>query len=204
MNYTFKIIISILFFCLIFNSGQGQITLKKTDVDYSGQLKENKVIHILSFWKNKDSIIYTSAKYSVSDFNTENQDRTLINEIPILKQLWEIAEDSIQMNLQSFNIGYPLLYTDILEKHINAFINSKEWQDHVKKNVKKLDYQIIKDVMIKYNVYEPLNDFLKSKNYEVKEIETEKHGFITKENLQKAGFSGSEIIPMPFIVWIII
>ena len=58
--------------------------------------------------------------------------------------------------------------------------------------------------MTENNIYEPLYDFLQSKNYEINGIETEKHGFVTKENLQKAGFSGSEIIPLPFIIWLIL
>ena len=56
--------------------------------------------------------------------------------------------------------------------------------------------------MLENNVYKPLQDFLKTKNYPITGFETEKHGFVTKENLQKAGFSGDEIIPMPFIVWL--
>ena len=202
MNYEFKIIISILFFCLIYNSSQGQITIDKSTVDYSVQLEQDNVIRILTFWKDKDSSIYHSVKYSISDFNQTVSEKKLADEIPYIKQLWQIAEDSINYNLQSFNIGYPLLYADILKNHINAFLNSKEWQNHVKENGKKLDYKIIKKVMDENNVYQPLNTFLQTKGYNLIGFATEKHGFVTKENLQKAGFSGNEIIPMPFIVWL--
>ncbi len=194
----------LLSFLFLIQTLPAQISVSKTNVDYTVQLKENNELHILTFWKDKDSTIYTSVKYSVSDFNKEIKDRTLKNEIAVINQLWQIAEDSIIISLESFNIGYPLLYSDIFKNHIRAFLNSKNWQEHVKNNGKELDYQIIKAVMTENNIYEPLYDFLQSKNYEINGIETEKHGFVTKENLQKAGFSGSEIIPLPFIIWLIL
>jgi hypothetical protein len=91
-----------------------------------------------------------------------------------------------------------------LKNHIQAFTDSKNWQNHIKQNGKKLDYKIIKETMLKSDIYKPLNDFLKTKGYYISGFETEKHGFITKKNLQKAGFPGSEIVPMPFIVWVVL
>ena len=56
--------------------------------------------------------------------------------------------------------------------------------------------------MLEGDVYKALNDFLKTKGIYISGFGTEKHGFVTKENLQKAGFTGNEIVPMPFIVWV--
>ena len=75
---------------------------------------------------------------------------------------------------------------------------TEEW---VKKQGNK-DYKIIKKVMFDAGVYQSLNDFLKTKGFYISGFETEKHGFVTKENLQKEGYSGNEIVPMPFIVWV--
>ncbi|MFO7827747.1 MAG: hypothetical protein R6V23_03920 [Bacteroidales bacterium] len=181
-----------------------QITISKSQVDYSLKIEQDKIIRILTFWKDKDSTTYTSIKYSVSNFNTNASEKNLLDEISYINQLWEIADDSIDFKLQSFNIGYPLLYSDILINHIRAFQESNEWQNHVKQNGKKLNYHLIQKIMIENDVYSPLNSFLKTKNYTLSAFETEKHGFVTKENLQKAGFHGNEIIPMPFIVWAVL
>lgn len=189
-------------FIFTFQALNAQVTVSESQVDYSVKLEENNIIRILTFWNDKDSTIYHSIKYSSSDFNQAQSEKKLADEIRYLNQLWKIAEDSIQYSLQSLNIGYPLLYSDILKNHINAFLNSKEWQHHIEQNGKKLDYKIIKKVMVKNNVYQPLNAFLEAKGYTITGFSTEKHGFVTKENLQKAGFSGNEIIPMPYIVWI--
>jgi len=189
-------------FCLtlLCNLLSAQIITKKTSVDYSLKIQNDSVYRILTFWKHKDSTIYSSVKYSISDFNKISSEKNLIDEIENINQLWDIAKDSIEMNLESFNISYPLYYSDVLKNHIKAFNDSKEWQNHVKLFGKKLDYDMIKKVMLESNVYKPLIDFLKTKDYSVKEYETEKHGFVTKENLQKAGFPDNNIVPLPFIV----
>ncbi|MFP4025317.1 MAG: hypothetical protein ACLFVR_12400 [Thiohalospira sp.] len=177
-----------------------QITISKSQVDYTLKIEQDKIIRTLTFWKNKDSATYTSVKYSISDFNSTESEKNLKDEIGYINQLWETADDSIDIKLQSFNIGYPLLYSDIMINHIRAFQESDEWQNHVQKNGKALNYNFIQKIMIEKDVYAPLTSFLKTKKYTLSGFETEKHGFVTKEILQKAGFRGDEIIPMPFIV----
>ncbi|MCK5169114.1 MAG: hypothetical protein KAQ75_04470 [Bacteroidales bacterium] len=191
----------LLSFLFLFQSVYCQITISKSKVDYSLKIEKDSTTRILTFWKDKDSTIYTSVKYSVIDFKKKSTEINLTDEISTINQLWNIAKDSITFNLQSFNIGYPLLYSDILKNNIQAFIDSKDWQNHIKQNGEKLDYNIIKKVMLDADVYQPLNDFLKTKGFYISGFETEKHGFVTKENLQKVSFTGAEIIPMPFIVW---
>jgi hypothetical protein len=204
MNFKFRIIFVFLFVFSANESLFSQVSISKSEVDYSLKIEKDSVHRILTFWKDKDSSIYSSVKYSISDFNNISSEKKLIDEINTLNLLWDIAKDSIALNLNSFNIGYPLLYSDVLKNHIQAFIDSEDWQNHIKQNGKNLNYEIIRKVMIEANAYKPLNKFLKTKNYYISGFETEKHGFVTKENLQKAGFSGSEIIPMPFIIWAIL
>ena len=181
-----------------------QISISNSDVDYTLTHENDNIKRILTFWKDKDSTIYTSVKYSISDFNAISTNKNLSEEIIYINQLWNIARDSINFELQSFNIAYPLLYSDVLRNHIQAFLSSNEWQDHIKLNGKKLDYELIKKIMLDYNTYKPLNEFLNSKGYHISGFSTEKHGYVTKKNLQKAGFSENEIVPMPFIVWVIL
>jgi len=140
-------------------------------------------------------------KYTISDFNQNQNEKNLKDEIIFIERLWNMAEDSIQFDLESFNIGYPLQFSDVLKNHVNSFLESKEWQTHLSDNGKKLDYEIIKKFMLENNVYKPLNAFLNTKGYVINSFYTEKHGFVTEENLHKAGFSRNEVIPMPFIIW---
>ena len=197
-----KVILILVYFSLLSMDAFSQVEISKSSVDFSLKIEQDSIYRILTFWKDLDSTIYTSVKYSVSDFNKTATTKNLANEINTINQLWETAEDSICFNLQSFNIGYPLLYSDILKNHIQAFINSEEWQKHLELNGKILNYKIIKKVMMEANTYKLLDDFLKTKGLYISGFETEKHGFVTKEILQKAGYSGNEIIPMPFIVWV--
>lgn len=179
-----------------------QVTISKTNVDYSIKLEQDSIVRILTFYKSADSTVYHAVHYSISDFSHASKEFILKNEIEFIQQLWKIAEDSISLELRSANIGYPLEYSDVLYNHIQAFLNSEQWQKHIKQNGKKLDYEIIKTVMLKQDVYKTFHDFLKTKGYQISGFSTEKHGFVTKENLQKAGFAGNEIIPIPFMVWI--
>ncbi|MCB2195600.1 MAG: hypothetical protein KQH79_07055 [Bacteroidetes bacterium] len=181
-----------------------QVTISKTNVDYSLKLEKDSIVRILTFYKVADSSFYHAIHYAISDFSHTGTEFILKNEIEFIQQLWNMAEDSISLELRSANIGYPLEYSDVLANHIQAFLDSEQWQKHITQNGKKLDYEIIKTVMLKQDVYKPFHDFLKSKGYHISGFSTEKHGFVTKENLQKAGFAGNEIIPMPFMVWIIL
>lgn len=204
MGSKLKVLLSLFVILFIANSIFGQVMISKTQVDYSLKIEQDSIYRILTFWKHKDSTIYTSIKYSISDFNENSNPKNLADEIVYIEQLWNIAQDSISMNLKSIIIGYPQVYKDILQNHIEAFKQSKEWQSHVNENGKTLNIELIKKIMFESDMYKPLNDLLRTKGYQVSGFETEKHGFITKENQLKAGYSGQEIIPMPFMVWITI
>jgi hypothetical protein len=202
MNFKFRIIFVFLFVLAANESLFGQVSVKKSEVDYSFTYEEDSVLRILSFWKEKDSEVYSSVKYSISDFNKISSPKKLSNEINTINQLWNIAKDSIAFNLESFNIGYPLIYSDVLKNHIQAFFESKEWKNHILQYGKTIDVNLIRNIMLEQNEYGPLNIFLTEKGYQIAGFETEKHGFVTKEKLQEVSFTGSEITPMPYIVWV--
>ncbi len=202
MNYRFHIILSFIFILFASEAIFSQVTVSKSEVDYSIKIEKDSILRILTFWKDKDSTIYTSVKYSVSDFNNTLSEKNLEDEINAINQLWEIAKDSITFNLQSFNIGYPMYYSDILKNQANAFINSEKWKNHTIQYGKTLDVNLIRNIMLEQNVYEPLNEFLNNMGYRINGFDTEKHGFVQERDLQKTGLTGSEIVPMPFIVWV--
>lgn len=179
-----------------------QVSVQKTESDYTLRMDSDSIIRHLVFWKDKDSSYYKGCKYSCTKFMISKTELELKDEIKYLDELWKIAADSININISAFFIGYPQEYSDIFLNQIEAFQKSEKWQQHLIEKGKTLDYKLIHDIMMEYNVYGPLNDFLKTHNYQIAGFSTEKHGFATKESLKKAGFTGKEIIPLPFMVWI--
>ncbi|OFX83373.1 MAG: hypothetical protein A2W99_11805 [Bacteroidetes bacterium GWF2_33_16] len=179
-----------------------QVLTQITETDYTLRIDSDSLIRQLTLWKEKDSSFYYGFKYSCTKFKPLTNALDLSEEIIIIERLLKSASDSIVLNLNTIFIGYPIEYEDIFENHINAFQNSVEWQNHVRNTGKTLDYKLIRKIMLDSNVYKPLNDFLETMGYYIIGFETEKHGFATKENLKKAGLSGQEIIPMPFMVWV--
>jgi len=189
-------------FLLISFCSFSQVIIQKTEKDYTLKIDSDSIIRHLTFWKDNDSTYYSGCKYSCTKFKTLTNPLHLSDEIQTMEMLWKSATDSIEINLNSIFIGYPSEYIDILTNHILAFTLSDEWQNHIEKNGKTLDYKLMQQIMLDYNVYKPLNDFLLTKGYQIKGFSTEKHGFVTKEELIKLGYSGKEIIPLPFMVWI--
>jgi hypothetical protein len=189
------------FLCISFFSFS-QVSIQKTESDYTIKIETDSIIRHLTFWRDKETGIYTGCKYSCTKFKVLSKSLLLSDEIENIKALWNIASDSININLNRVFIGYPEEYSDIFLNQINAFYQSEKWQNHIKKNGKTLDYKIIHEVMLDSNVYKPLTDLLFDRGYRISGFSTEKHGFATKESLIKYGFSGNEIIPLPFMVWI--
>ena len=194
-----RIIFFIVFFFIRILS-YSQVVIQQTETDYTLKIETDSIIRHLTFWKDRQSNLYTGCKYSYTKFKKLTHPINLSDEIPMIEILWKMATDSISIQLSSFFIGYPEEYSDIYQNQINAFIRSEKWQNHIKKNGKTLDYQLLHDVMMENNVYKPWNEFLLTKGYRITAFSTEKHGFATKESLKKAGFTGQEIIPLPFMV----
>jgi len=159
-------------------------------VDFSLKLEERGVTRILTFWKEKDSSVYTAMKYYCSK-------RTLLSqELPLIGYMWDRANETHVIQLHSVDVGYPLSYDDVLYRHIIAFLTKR------KKQTRNESVKRIRQIMLDAHVYASLDTLLASHGYHMKSIATEKHGYVTKENLQRLGFTGKERIPMPFMVWL--
>ena len=197
-----KRILFIISFLLYYSPSFSQIISQKTANEFTLKMETDSIIRHLTFWKEQDSVIYTGCKYSYTKLKVLVNPIDLGDEVLNIEILWALASDSIKIQLNRVFIGYPEEYSDIFTNHVLAFIASANWQNHVKDKGKTLDYDLIHQVMIDYNVYKPLHDFLLTKAYRISGFLTEKHGFATIENLKKAGFTGQEIIPLPFMVWI--
>lgn len=179
-----------------------QVSIQQTESDYTLKIETDSIIRHLTFWKDKETGIYTGCKYSCTKFKVLLKPLLLSEELQYIETLWNLASDSITIQLTIFFIGYPEEYSDIFLNQINAFNQSEKWQHHVKKYGKTLDYKLLHEVMMDYNVYKPLTYFLFDRGFRITSFSTEKHGFATRESLKKYGFTGNEIIPLPFMVWI--
>ncbi|WP_339812134.1 hypothetical protein [uncultured Imperialibacter sp.] len=181
---------------------RGQIEVDTSFRSISLKLTLDDGYRSLTFRKNGDSDTAIFLNYFVSK-NTG--DRTnLSDEIPNIRILWDSATQLIPIRLTSANIGYPLEYDDVLQNQIAAFNASGEWKAHVNKNGKKLDYKLIRQVMIDHHVYGPFEDLLADYGYALTDLSTEKHGFVTNEKLKELVRNPDEVIPVPYMVWLTI
>jgi hypothetical protein len=161
-----------------------------------------KIQHSLSFNKASDSDFYKSLRYSSYNYISKvKTDEFLCEHISTILMLWEKAADSIKIDLTNVIFDYPLKYADIAKKQVEVFLKSAKWQAHIKTNGKKIDTKLMREIMITEKVYGCIYDMLAKKGYMLVKMETEKHGFITKQDLIKLGYKGNEIIPMPFMVY---
>ncbi|MNE21888.1 hypothetical protein D3C80_1150700 [compost metagenome] len=200
----FKAIFSIILFFLCWTTvSVAQTTPIEVDTvygDYTVSTASNSQHRILSFRKDKDSIAYTGLHYSFG--LSVKSTRNLSAEMLTMKQLWDKALPIIKTDLKSVSIGYPYEYIDVLKNYIAAFNQSPEWNNYVKKNGKKLNNKLVNHIMLTGNVYKPLDSLLHRYGYKITGFSTEKHGFIAPKDLISNGFKGTEIIQVPFMVWI--
>ncbi|CAD5279127.1 MULTISPECIES: hypothetical protein [unclassified Imperialibacter] len=181
---------------------RGQIEVDTSFRSISLKLTLDDGFRSLTFRKNGESDTAIFLNYFVSK-NTQGK-TNLSDEIPNIRTLWDSAAQLIPIRLTSANIGYPLEYDDVLQNQIAAFNASSEWKAHVNKNGKKLDYKLIRQVMIDHHVYGPFEDLLSDYGYTLTDLSTEKHGFVTNEKLKELGRSPDEVIPVPYMVWLAI
>ncbi|MDX1627292.1 MAG: hypothetical protein R3345_01260 [Fulvivirga sp.] len=174
--------------------------VKKSAVDYTLILDDSLHQRILSFSKHQDSSYYSHLKYTCWCEESAHLEK----QIPYIEKLWQNAEDSIDIRLHSVDVGYPLLYDDLLKRHIEAFAGNEEWKHHEKSNTGTINYELMRKIMRSSTVYQPLNGLLEKFNYRIVDFSTEKHGYVTPDVLTKMGYSDSLQIPLPYIVVIIL
>ncbi len=180
--------------------GIAQITVDTSYQSVTLMLKIDSGYRSLTFRRaaDSDTAIYLNYFKNVAGGKLPN----LREEVGYIRLLWDSAVQIIPIRLTSANIGYPLQYEDVLNSQIKAFKESEAWQAHVSKNGKTLDYSLLRSVMLEAHVYGPFEDFLKARGYAVVGLPTEKHGFIPKEKLKTLGEKETEIIPIPYMVWL--
>ncbi|MEM6524106.1 MAG: hypothetical protein AAF693_09950 [Bacteroidota bacterium] len=146
-------------------------------------------------FSSPDSLgVFTHIKLTVSN----NSVIFLTTELNELDKLWNAVTDSIYINLKSVSVGYPLNYEDILKNQIEAFKSDSSWRSLEDDGI---NYTQLRSTMINKGVYSPLIEWLASKRYKIMALSTEKHGIVPDVDLKRLGYTGSEEIPLPFMVW---
>jgi len=180
--------------CISLNS---QITVTESDREYSLKYDTDSASYrVLRFSKGFEDSLFTYLNYSRS-----NKTDGFEKEMTILDTLFGKSIGKIDLDLISASIGYPLEFDDVMPKYIKTFLDSKQWSDHIKAKGRELDYKLMRKVILECGVFESFLSLLKKYGYDVKELSTEKHGFVLKEDLIKYGFQGDEIIPVPFMMY---
>lgn len=167
-----------------------QFTVERTSRSFTIRSSEPDTCKPLTFRSEM-----TEGKYDLLRIGNAFR-QTLADQLPCIARLWHACIDSIPIALRSIGIGYPLSYSDVLKKHIEAFRHLR--------NTRRLPPTKIREVMLKARVYAPLDSLIESFGYRVTGMSTEKHGYVPKEELKRLGYGGREYIPMPFIVWLIV
>ncbi|MTI41057.1 hypothetical protein [Fulvivirga lutimaris] len=174
-----------------------KVGIRQSDVDFTLVLESDTMSRSLAFYKHKDSSRYHHMNYQ---FYSEKE-IWLKDELALVNELWSIAEDSIELNLKSLMLGYPLEYKDVLQNQIIAFRDNPEWND-INQEETFQNYKLMRDIMKTKSVYYPLDSLLETKGMAIQEFSTEKHGYVPREELKKLGFDETLKIPVPFMVWI--
>jgi hypothetical protein len=194
MRNSILITIAVFFISML---SAANLEIMETEREYSIKYSTDTTSYkILRFSKGFEDSLFTYMNYSRSN-KTDGFER----EMTVLDSLFEIADGKIELSLRSASIGYPLEFDDVMPEYIRAFLNSEQWTQHIKVKGKELDYKLMRKVILDSGVFYKFKEVLRKYGYEIKELSTEKHGFILKKDLIGYGFSGSEIVPVPFMLY---
>ncbi len=173
----------------------------KDSISISFRLKGELSNIQCEFSKKPDSMSYSDLSVC-SYYLVENAiEHDLAKIMSCFDIYWKVVNRNSKINLQSVHVGYPMEYKDILIRHIDGFKNSTKWIEYVEQNGKKPNDKLTAEIMLELDVYKPLNDFLKSKGFEIVDIRLEEINYILPEALEEYNLDDKTIIPMPQIVW---
>lgn len=189
-----KCLLSLILFATAFLFSE--ITFNRSSVDYSVRKEFEGKYFIVSFRKSPDDSVYTYLKYSGN-----SKSGSFDEQMAMIDSLWTLAEDSIKIGLNAADLGYPLEFKSKLEEYIRAFLDSEDWMVHVTLKGKELNYDLMHKVIYENDIYPEITKLFNKRKYTVTGVSTEKHGFIPKVELVKYGFTGDEIIPIPFMLY---
>ncbi|MBN2858569.1 MAG: hypothetical protein JXN63_09240 [Candidatus Delongbacteria bacterium] len=175
---------------------QAETEVTRTVTEYSLKKSDGDSWSVLRFGRNDDFSPFGYMKYSKSA-----RIESLEDECKLIDELWSHADESVNIELTTADVGYPLQYPDIMPDYIQAFLDSEEWMTHVSLKGRELNYDLMHKVIYENDIFSALTDLFYLHGYYITGVSTEKHGFVPKEDLIKYGFKGEEVIPIPFMLY---
>lgn len=188
------IILVLMFFSSVILSSE--ISFSRSETNFSIRDQDGDKYCLLTFRKTAEDSVFNYLKYSSCSKKGE-----FVHELAVVDSLWKLAQDSIKIYLTAADLGYPLEFKAKIKEYIQTFLDSEEWMEHVSVNGKTLNYEIMRKVILENEIYPEIDELFCKHGYNITGINTEKHGFVIKNELIKYGFKGDEIIPVPFMLY---
>ena len=120
---------------------------------------------------------------------------------------WNYIEKSGHINITSLGLMSPHNYPDILKNQVYAFNKDLDWMNYLNNNTTQNDllmrsttYKRTSETMLKHNVYEPINDFLKQKGFVISAYALEKMASISATKQKNIGIENPSLVPSPLAI----
>ncbi len=125
-----------------------------------------------------------------------------------LDTCWNYVAKLGSINIKSLGVLSPQHYPDILKNQVNAFNKDKAWRndslnnniDNKKTLMLSKTYEWSEYVMLKHNVYQPINDFLKQKGFEISGFALEKMSEVSEKRQKGLGIDSIMLVPNPLAI----
>ena len=176
------------------NNHELTITFKKNNGLYIAFRRE----HIDSAWT---SISFGHWPHKTFLNNTETM---LQKHMENIDYCWGYIEKIGEINITSLRLLSPHNYPDIATNQINAFNQDKEWKNKANHRIDNkatlmlvTTYNKTVEMMLRYDIYKPINDFLKQKGFSISDYAVEKMGYISEEKQRSTGIENPVLVPSP-------
>lgn len=157
--------------------------------------------HIDSAWT---SISVGHWPYKMLKKNTET---TLQEHTDNIDSCWNYIAKLGEINITSLGLLPPHNYPDVATNQVRAFNQDKEWKNESDNSIDKKEtlmpvttYDKTREMMLKFDVYQPINDFLKQKGFSISDYAVEKMGDISEEKQKSMGIENPILVPSPMAI----
>lgn len=134
-----------------------------------------------------------------------------INLSTYIKQIdtcWGYAEKLGPINIKNLGLLPPQHYPDILRNHVTAFNSHNVWRNDTLNNkienkktlMRGKTYKLTRDIMLKHNVYKPINDYLNKKGFYISRFSLEKMSEISENKQRDMSIKNIMLVPTPMAI----
>lgn len=193
-----------------FSKTEAQVHQTKDDYahNFTYTQPSDTVKRILSFhrrWKPDTKEYFYS--YDDLSFRTEPyalglSKRRLADELPYYDTLLRAAMKEVSLDsVKYLDVGGPLAWADILQRHVQVFSKHPVWRrKNVKSTPEPLAYRLTDSFMVQGHVYQIAEDWLAPYGWRVTGMQCSKIGYFGPKLLKKEGidYAGGPMIPVPY------